>query len=227
MQAVYNPFSMKIHPEGHKIITIAGLVLICINLVPVFIPGAGEIIHIAILIASILLFVFTLNFFRFPKRNPTPGENILYSPADGKVVAIEKCRENEYFNSERLLVSIFMSSWDVHINWIPVSGSVRYKKYHPGKFLLAFSPKSSELNEQTSTVIDTARCGTLLIRQIAGFVARRLVTYPRSGEDVKQGEQLGFIKFGSRVDIFLPPDTQLNVELGEQVYGYHSIIAEL
>ncbi len=175
-----------------------------------------------------IVFLIFLQFFRSPKRNLVISSRSIVCPADGKVVAIEEVQEPEYFNGEkRIQVSVFMSPLNVHLNRYPISGRVAYSKYHPGKFLVAWHPKSSTENERNTVVIETEFGVSVLIRQIAGFVARRIVWYCHEDDKVKQGDELGFIKFGSRVDLFLPLDAKIKVEIDEKVQGGISILAEI
>jgi phosphatidylserine decarboxylase len=168
-----------------------------------------------------------VRFFRAPDRELTGGDNVITSPADGKIVVIEKTIEPEYFKDERIQVSIFMSAMNVHVNWFPVSGMIKYYYYHPGKHMVAFSPKSSLENERATTVIQTEDGKEILVRQIAGAVARRIVTYPKVGTPEIRGDELGFIKFGSRVDLLLPLDTKLEISLNQIVVGKQTIIGRL
>lgn len=216
---------MKLHKEGNKTLLLVTLALIALNLLMLnLIPAwAGWIIFSA----SILLFLFFLQFFRNPERIPPEGDDFILSPADGKVVVIEKTLEKEYFQDERLQVSIFMSPLDVHLNRVPISGKLIYYKYHPGKYLMAFNPKSSELNERNTIVIENKMWGKFLLRQIAGFAAKRISFFYEEGAELNVGDEMGFIKFGSRCDIFLPPETNLNVSLGEQVFAGKTIISYL
>ncbi len=170
--------------------------------------------------------LFFLYFFRKPMREFSIDDNKIFAPADGEVVVIEETFENEYFTGQRLQVSIFMSPLNVHINWYPISGLVKYYKYHSGKYLVAWHPKSSTDNERTTVVIKNDNI-EILVRQIAGALARRIVCYAKTNTNVKQGTEIGFIKFGSRVDVFLPVGTKINVELGQKVKGLQTIIAEL
>ncbi|MFO7638061.1 MAG: phosphatidylserine decarboxylase family protein [bacterium] len=178
-----------------------------------------------ILIASLLIFVFILRFFRKPSRIFRPDNNTVFSPADGTIVAIEEVYEPEYFRDKRLLVSVFMSVWNVHINWYPVTGKVKYFRYHPGKYLLARHPKSSELNERTSLVLETGNNHEVMVRQIAGIVARKIVFYPEEGQLAQSGDEMGFIKFGSRVDVYLPLSSKVVVNLNDKVKGKLSPLA--
>lgn len=175
-----------------------------------------------------IIFLIFLQFFRSPKRNLVISSRSIVCPADGKVVAIEEVEEPEYFNGEkRIQVSVFMSPLNVHLNRYPISGRIAYSKYHPGKFLVAWHPKSSTENERNTVVVETEFGVSVLIRQIAGFVARRIVWYCHEDDVVKQGDELGFIKFGSRVDLFLPLDAKIKVEIDEKVQGGISILAEI
>ena len=176
---------------------------------------------------SVIFFLLVLQFFRNPAREIfTTDDQMVYAPADGKVVVIERTVEPEYFKDERLQVSIFMSPTNVHVNRNPISGIVRYFKYHPGKYLVAWHPKSSTENERTTVVIDNGSA-EILLRQIAGALAKRIVNYLNEGQRVEQGEDMGFIKFGSRVDLFLPLDAELQVALNQKVKGNKTVIAKL
>ncbi len=179
----------------------------------------------AIQISSILILVLILQFFRNPKRGAKNIFDEILAPVDGKVVAIEEVFETEYFNDKRIQVSIFMSPFNVHVTRYPISGSVKYSKYHPGKYLVAWHPKSSTDNERTTVVINTPKFGEILYRQIAGAVARRIVNYSEVGESVRQGEDAGFIKFGSRVDLLLPLNCGIAVKLNQKVVGAKTCIA--
>lgn len=182
---------------------------------------------LAILIAAVVVVVFgiVVYFFRVPKRSVQADDRYVMAPADGKVVAIEEVHEGEYFNDRRIQVSIFMSPLNVHVNWYPVSGTTSYFKYHPGKYLVAWHPKSSTENERSTVVVKHPTHGEVLFRQIAGALARRICTYSRPGEPAQQGGEFGFIKFGSRVDVFLPPGTDIKVKLGDKVTGSATVIA--
>ena len=212
-----------IHKEGRLFLFIVFLALIALDVAAwYFLPS---ILYAVILIGSLILFIFFAQFFRNPKRKLTLNENAFVSPADGKVVVIEKVTENEYLKDERVQVSVFMSPLNVHLNRVPISGKLEYYKYHKGLYLVAFHPKSSELNERNTAVITTPKGTKFLMRQIAGAVARRICFYLKEGENVKQGDELGFIKFGSRMDIFLPLNAKINVEMGQAVKGGQTIIA--
>ncbi|MFV8269865.1 phosphatidylserine decarboxylase family protein [Flavobacterium sp. GT2N3] len=182
-------------------------------------------IKMAVQIATLLLLIIILQFFRNPKRTAVINENHILAPVDGKVVVIEEVFENEYFKDKRLQISIFMSPINVHVTRYGLSGIVKFSKYHPGKFLVAWHPKASEENERTTVVIENKTFGEILYRQIAGALARRIVNYAEEGMQVIQGTDAGFIKFGSRVDIFLPLGTQVNVVLNQKAIGGKTIIA--
>ncbi|HQZ24664.1 MAG TPA: phosphatidylserine decarboxylase family protein [Flavobacterium sp.] len=182
-------------------------------------------IKMTIQITTLLLLIIILQFFRNPKRNFILDENQILSPVDGKVVVIEEVYEGEYFKEKRIQVSIFMSPINVHVTRYGLSGLVKFSKYHPGKFLVAWHPKASEENERTTIVIENKTFGEVLYRQIAGALARRIVNYAKEGMQVVQGEDAGFIKFGSRVDVFLPLGTPINVVLNQKAIGGKTIIA--
>lgn len=184
-------------------------------------------IKFLILIVTILLFLLVIQFFRNPKRKTEINNQNVVAPVDGKVVVIEEVYEKEYFKDKRLQVSIFMSPINVHVTRHPVGGIVKFSKYHPGKFLVAWHPKSSEENERTTVVVENEVTGEILYRQIAGAMAKRIVNYAKEGEEVVQGSDSGFIKFGSRVDVFMPLGTPLNVELNQKVKGGISVIGKI
>ena len=213
------------HKEGHYIITVSFIITAMINLLSrSFIDNITLIYSIGIVTITILVLI--LQFFRNPKRKAKINDNIIISPVDGKVVAIEKVYEKEYFKDERIQISIFMSPLNVHVTRYASSGKIKFSKYHPGKYLVAWHPKSSEKNERTTVVIENNIFGEILYRQIAGAVARRIVNYAKVGDEVVQGTDAGFIKFGSRVDLFLPLDSKIKVELDQIVKGAEDIIAE-
>lgn len=182
-------------------------------------------IKMTVQISAFVLLIIILQFFRNPKRNFILNENQILAPVDGKVVVIEEVYEGEYFKEKRIQVSIFMSPINVHVTRYPLSGMVKFSKYHPGKFLVAWHPKASEENERTTIVIENKTFGEVLYRQIAGALARRIVNYAKEGEQVIQGEDAGFIKFGSRVDVFLPLGTPINVVLNQKAIGGKTVIA--
>lgn len=175
----------------------------------------------------VLFWFFIVSFFREPRRVKIHDADLVFSPCDGRVVVTEVVQDDEYFHGKRLQVSIFMSVTNVHINWFPVGGIVRYFKYHPGRFLVAWHPKSSSENERTTTVVETNKGVEVMFRQIAGVVARRIVSYVKVGEHVVQNDKCGFIKFGSRIDILLPEDAKLLVEIGDGVVGTQTPIARI
>ena len=218
---------MSIHKEGYKILGFGFIALLVLNIIIQVLWGDLEILKWGFLALSFMLYVFLLFFFRWPERALEPDHGLIYAPADGKVVVIEETEENEYFKDLRLQVSIFMSPFNVHSNRYPVSGKVKYVRYHPGSYMVAWHPKSSELNERSSIVIETIEGTEILVRQIAGAVARRIVTYAKENEDVMQGDELGFIKFGSRVDIFLPVGTEIEIPILQQVRANKDIIAKI
>ena len=212
------------HKEGQKIILTAFLIIGTIVLISQY-NLHNDWLRWAIQISSILILVLILQFFRNPKRGAKNIFDEILAPVDGKVVAIEEVLETEYFNDKRIQVSIFMSPFNVHVTRYPISGSVKYSKYHPGKYLVAWHPKSSTDNERTTVVINTPKFGEILYRQIAGAVARRIVNYAEVGESVRQGEDAGFIKFGSRVDLLLPLNCGIAVKLNQKVVGAKTCIA--
>jgi phosphatidylserine decarboxylase len=218
---------MSIHKEGYKILGYGFITLLVINVAVNVLWVGHDLVRWAFIICSLMLYIFLLFFFRWPARHLEPDHGLVYAPADGKVVVIEETLESEYFNDMRLQVSIFMSPFNVHSNRYPVSGRIRYVKYHQGNYMVAWHPKSSELNERSTIVIATRDGKEILIRQIAGAVARRIVTYARENQDVQQGGELGFIKFGSRVDIFLPIGTEIEIPILQQVKANKSIIARI
>ncbi len=218
---------MKIHKEGYTIITITIVMLLVINfLVLIFFPGQPMYV-IPVMGGSAIVFLLILQFFRYPSRDLTRSENCIVCPADGKVVVIEKTFESEYFKDERMQVSIFMSPVNVHANWYPISGKISFLRYHKGKKLVAWHPKSSTENERTTIVIQKENKTEILVRQIAGALANRIVYYPHEGDMIRQSAELGFIKFGSRVDLYLPLNTKINVHLDQKVTGGMDILAEL
>ena len=218
---------MKIHKEGYRTIIIVAILLGLIN--TSFFYYLGDIMPLTtgmIIIASIILFLFVVSFFRSPKRELTISQPQIICPADGKVVVIEEILDTEYFNDKRLQVSIFMSPANVHINRIPMSGEVLYSQYHKGKYLVAWNPKSSTENERHSVVIKNS-AATILVKQIAGAVAKRIVNYLNVGQEVTQGSEMGFIKFGSRVDVLLPINTTIDVKINQLVKGGVTVLATI
>ena len=216
---------IRFHKEGYKIIVITFIitivgVLLADNLISI--PWLVKAIQVLLL----AFLVIVLQFFRNPKRVAPLNDNVLVAPVDGKVVVIEEVEEPEYFKGKRLQVSIFMSPINVHVTRYAMSGVVKYSKYHPGKYLVAWHPKASTENERTTVVVNNAAFGDVLYRQIAGALAKRIVNYAKVGDTAVQGADAGFIKFGSRVDLFLPLGTKLNVSLNDTVKGGVQIIAE-
>ncbi len=219
---------MTLHKEGIKII-LGGLIFTVLSIILNMVFLFDDFPVIASILIGLTLFILILitQFFRIPKRNKTYTENEIICPADGKVVVIEETEETEYFNDRRIQVSIFMSPLNVHANYYPIGGSLVYQKYHPGKFLVAWHPKSSTENERTTMVVKDESGREILIRQIAGAVARRICYYGELDASVLKGEELGFIKFGSRVDIFLPLGTKIDVKIGDKVQSRLSNIGFL
>jgi phosphatidylserine decarboxylase len=214
------------HKEGHKIIFITfAIVAIAIFLVDYFI--ATQWLQLVLQIGFLVFFVLILQFFRNPKRQTKANDKHVIAPVDGKVVVIEEVFEKEVFNDKRIQVSVFMSPINVHVTRYPIAGKVICSKYHPGKYLVAWHPKSSEENERTTVVDENPTFGKVLYRQIAGAMAKRIINYAKNGETVKQGADSGFIKFGSRVDVFLPLNSDIKVKLNQNVKGGESIIAQL
>jgi len=214
------------HREGSRIIMNSFILAAIITVLAEY-KISIEWLKMLIQITTLVLLILVLQFFRNPKRNTPKNEKHLISPVDGKVVIVEEVFEKEYFKDKRLQVSIFMSPLNVHVTRYAMSGTVKFSKYHPGKYLVAWHPKSSELNERTTIVLENESFGEILYRQIAGAVARRIVNYAQEGTQVVQGEDAGFIKFGSRVDLFLPLNTQLNVKVNDVVKGGIQTIAHI
>jgi phosphatidylserine decarboxylase len=218
---------MTIHREGYRIIGVSALILVVINILCFyFFADNLEWISYSILLISFIFFLFIVSFFRIPKRELTFSENKVVAPADGKVVVIEQVNDTEYFHDDRIQVSIFMSPVNVHVNRVPMDGTIVYNHYHKGKYLVAWNPKSSTLNERHSIVLENTH-GTILVKQIAGALAKRICNYAEPGKIFKQGEEFGFIKFGSRVDVLLPLDAVIEVQPGQNVKSGVSIIASL
>ena len=221
---------MKISREGFKIIAVSGIIMLALWTLMFYMLKAEDKLWLLIALAVVLFvfWLFIISFFRSPRRVRIHDDDLVFSPCDGRVVVTEIVKDNEYFDGEeKMQVSIFMSVTNVHINWFPVGGIVKYFKYHPGRFLLAWHPKSSTDNERTTTVVQTVKGVEVLFRQIAGFVARRIVSYVKVGEEVHQNDKCGFIKFGSRIDILLPENAELLVEIGDRVVGTLTPIARI
>lgn len=220
---------MKINKEGYKIIGITGTV--CVLFWTLIYYLLDQHANVSVMWLSALLLVlfwfFIVAFFREPRRVRIHDADLVFSPCDGRVVVTELVEENEYLHERMLQISIFMSITNVHMNWVPVGGEVEYFKYHPGRFLVAWHPKSSTDNERTTTVVRMASGRKVLFRQIAGLIARRIVSYMKVGAPVEQNSVCGFIKFGSRVDVLIPADSELLVEIGDPVVGSQTPIARL
>ena len=210
------------HKEGHKIILLTFITVVILTLLLDYFSIQDK---TYIQLFLIIQLIIVLQFFRNPKRITNFGDKNIVSPVDGKVVVIEEVFEPEYFKEKRIQVSIFMSPINVHVTRYPIGGQVTYSKYHPGKYLVAWHPKSSTENERTSIVVKNENCGEILYRQIAGALAKRIINYAKESSYVNQGDDAGFIKFGSRVDLFLPLDTKINVSLNQKVKGAEDIIA--
>ncbi len=218
---------VRIHKEGYKILGFGFVTLFILNILIFLLWGGYPFVKWPFFISSSMLYVFLLFFFRLPERIFEADPGLIIAPADGKVVVIEETMVDEYFKDLRLQVSIFMSPFNVHSNKYPVSGKVKYVCYHPGNYMVAWHPKSSELNERSTIVIETEDGTEIMVRQIAGAVARRIVTYSKENQEVHQGGELGFIKFGSRVDIFLPLGTEVEIPILQHVRANKTIIAKL
>jgi phosphatidylserine decarboxylase len=213
------------HKEGHKIIFVALVIVVgSFFLIDEF--ATNEWLRKGLMIVVLAFLLLILQFFRNPKRHTHLNEKQALSPVDGKVVVIEEVFESEVFKDKRIQVSVFMSPINVHVTRYPISGNVSYSKYHPGKYLVAWHPKASEENERTTVVVENKNFGQILYRQIAGALAKRIINYAKIDDQVTQGTDSGFIKFGSRVDLFLPLDATIKVKLNEKVKGGESIIAE-
>lgn len=219
---------MTIHKEGAASLIITVLVAAIISIPAWIYLGNYPLLKYALWFLSGLLFLIVLQFFRKPNRYVTDSsDELVLSPCDGKVVVIEKVFEPEFIKEEVIQVSVFMSPLNVHINFAPVTGKSIYYKYHPGKYLVAWHPKASEENERTTTVFERPDGRQILVRQIAGALAKRIVNYTSKKSDFRQGDEFGFIKFGSRVDIFLPLDTEIKVELNQKATGNRTVLARL
>lgn len=219
---------MKLHKEGNQILIVTTLLTILLTAGFYYLLADINIWIFAVLELALLIFVTLIfRFFRVPKRVMPSEDGIIYCPADGKVVVIEETEEGEYFKDKRIQVSVFMSPLNVHVNYYPCEGSVTYTKYHPGKFLVAWHPKSSTENERSTVAFKTKSGVPVLMRQIAGAVARRIITYSKPGDNFKAGDQFGFIKFGSRVDMFLPLDAEILVNIDQVVTGSQTPLARI
>lgn len=218
---------MTIHREGYRLILLVILILLLVNTFAFqFFTKSFE-LRTGIFILSFIAFIIILQFFRHPMRKIITNPSHVLSPADGKIVTIEEVTEDEFYHEKRIQISIFMSPVNVHLNRFPISGIVDYFRHHHGDYLVAWHPKSSHLNERTTVVIRNQNNISILVRQIAGYVARRIVCYAKENENFVQGEELGFIKFGSRVDVFVPLSAKINVALDQKVRGGKTVLAEI
>ena len=217
---------MRLHKEGTKIIIYTVLLLSAINLA-FFQFLDVPFLNYTLLSISVVLLVLVLNFFRVPLRKVTINDKNILAPSDGKLVVIEQVQENEYLKEKCIQLSIFMSPLNVHKQWFPINGKVEYTKYHPGKYLVAWHPKSSTENERSTTVISSHNGTKILFRQIAGAVARRICNYANLGQTITQKDEAGFIKFGSRVDVFVPINATIKVKIGDKIIGGHTILATI
>ncbi len=217
---------MTIHKEGHRMLIALVVIIAVLNLSIYFILPDWTVLRYSVGGFSGAIFLIVLQFFRSPKRTYVLNENQILAPADGKVVVIEEVVENEYFQGKRRQISVFMSPINVHVNRNPISGVVKYFQYHPGKYLVAWHPKSSLENERTTVVLENSKKQSILMRQIAGALAKRIVWYVKEMDQVSQTNEFGFIKFGSRVDVFVPLDAKIKVELGQITKGGVTVLAE-
>ena len=218
---------MTIHKEGYKTIALTTVCSILLNLIIYYLVGKSLLFYFILFVSSIL-FLIVLNFFRKPVRiYDVKDNNTIVAPADGTIVVIEEVMENEFFKEKRLQVSIFMNVFNVHINWIPINGKVLHSSHQRGRFMAAYLPKSSTENERSSVIIKTESGQEILVRQIAGALAKRIVTYTKENQACRINQQLGFIKFGSRVDLYLPLDTEILIAPDDKVYGNRTAIARL
>jgi phosphatidylserine decarboxylase len=213
------------HKEGFKIIFFSAAILVAsMFVIDNYIDNYW--LQKGLMILLLILFLLIIQFFRNPKRKTVINDFHIIAPADGKIVVLEEVFESEYFKSKKRQISIFMSPLNVHVTRFPIGGKVKYSKYHPGKYLVAWHPKSSEENERTTIVIENSKIGEILYRQVAGAVARRIVNYAKVGQTVNQGQDAGFIKFGSRIDIFIPLEMKIEVLLNQKTKGGETIIAK-
>jgi len=218
---------MTIHKEGRTLLFVLLVVLAALNYAIAYFFPANTLLQNIVIGASLIFYLIVLQFFRHPHKTIEINENHVIAPADGKVVVIEEAEETEYFNEKRRQISIFMSPINVHVNRMPIGGIIKYFKYHPGKYLVAWHPKSSTENERTTVVAENKAGVKILFRQIAGAMARRIKWYIDEGQTLEQGQEFGFIKFGSRVDLYLPLDAKIKVNIGDKTVGGKTVIAEL
>ncbi len=224
---------MYIHKKGYRVIAtvftlITLFIAVAIMLLNAFFDTTRWPVFAGLVITGVIIVVWSVTFFRVPtRRKITQDENAVVSSADGEIVAIEEVEEKEYFHDKRIQISVFMSAYDVHVNWFPINGVVSYVKYHPGKKMFAINPKSSELNERNSVAVRDEKGREVLFRQVAGVMARRIVCNVKEGDKAEVGKEFGMIKFGSRVDFFLPIDADIKVEMGDDITGQVSVLAYL
>jgi len=218
---------MKLHKEGYTILSVSGILFLALCVFANWYFGGDSFIFYATLTISLVFYILFLQFFRYPNRELTIGEKFVVAPCDGKVVVIEEVFEPEFYKEKRLQLSIFMSPINVHANWYPVSGRVSYVRYHVGKYLVAWHPKASTENERSTIVIEKDNKSSILIRQIAGALAKRIVYYPHEDDKIRQCGELGFIKFGSRVDVYMPLGIKVNVKIGDKTKGGVTVLAEM
>jgi phosphatidylserine decarboxylase len=215
---------MTIHKEGYSTLAVVLIALAVFNALIWFLTGGHPEGMKWSLIISAVLFLLVLNFFRSPRREAVLSDKAVIAPADGKIVVIEEVEENEFLKTRCIQVSVFMSPFNVHINWMPIAGIIRYFRHHSGNFMAAYLPKASTENERTTVVLEHENGKQILVRQVAGAMARRIVCYAQEGEATKQGNQLGFIKFGSRVDLYFPLGSKIEVKLDQKVRGRQTVI---
>ena len=219
--------NIRLHKEGYPVILLVFFLLLAVFLTLNLVFPAQTVFHYLIYLAAIVFYYYVIRFFRAPERSLRVDPKLIYSGADGKVVVVEEVFEKEYFQDKRKQVSVFMSPTDVHVNWYPAGGDIKYFRHIQGDYIIASLPKSSDRNERTSIVVETAEKKEVMFRQIAGTVARRIVCYAKEGKNARQGDELGIIKFGSRFDFFLPLDAEIMVKPGDKVVGCKTIIAQL
>jgi len=219
-------FRIKIHKEGKRIIIFNSLLWILVAFLFCYF-GKNTIVNCIVCAGCLFFSIFMLRFFRVPHREPVLGKHLVLSPSDGTVVHVEEVTENEFFHSKCIKISVFMSVNNIHVTWAPISGLCTYQAHHQGDYFVAWHPKASEFNEHTTIGIHTDSGHDIMFRQIAGFVARRIVCYAHEGDRLEQAHQAGFIKFGSRIDVFLPLDTEILVRPGDKVQGQLSVLAKL
>lgn len=217
---------MRIHKEGYGVITKSFCIIAAIMLCLIYFLGWNTSTKISLAVA-VVIFFFIMRFFRSPKRVSLIDENSVIASADGKIVIVQEVEENEFLKERCIQISTFMSIFNVHVNYFPVGGKILYSKHHQGKYLVAYYPKASEKNERTSIAVETLCGKRILFRQIAGYIARRIVCYAKEGEMANQCSQVGFIKFGSRLDIFVPLDSEIKVKVGDNVRACQTVIAKL